>query len=145
MLRGEITCRVPDEYDWSRFGTGGAIFELNEVISRLVEIPLPSRPRSSIVLGSVRAGTSFNRVATNAVLRSLGRRQALSVPKERSRLRSPWSTGNWRTYFHSPQFTHTNRREDIAPVSILIGSLRPSNRQCLLLVDCGLMRHKGIA
>ena len=69
MLRGEITCRVPDEYDWSRFGTGGAIFELNEVISRLVEIPLPSRPRSSIVLGSVRAGTSFNRVATNAFLR----------------------------------------------------------------------------
>lgn len=69
MLRGEINCRVPDEYDWSRFGTGGAIFEINEVISRLVEIPLPSRPRSSIVLGSVHAGTSFNRVATSAILR----------------------------------------------------------------------------
>ena len=79
MLRGEITCRVPDEYDWSRFGTGGAIFELNEVISRLVEIPLPSRPRSSIVLGSVRAGTSFNRVATNAILRFEIRSQSANL------------------------------------------------------------------
>ena len=33
MLRAEISCRVPEFYDWSRFGTGGAIFEINEVIS----------------------------------------------------------------------------------------------------------------
>jgi hypothetical protein len=69
MLRGEISCRVPEKYDWSRFGTGGAIFELNEVINRLVEIPLPARPRSSIVMGSIRGGTGFSRVATDAKLR----------------------------------------------------------------------------
>ncbi len=69
MLRGEITCSVPDEYDWTRFGTGGAIFELNEIINQLVEIRLPKRPRTSIVMGSIRGGTSFSKLATEASLR----------------------------------------------------------------------------
>ena len=69
MLRGEVHCSVPEEYDWTRFGTGGAIFDLNEVINRLVEIRLPKRPRSSIVLGSIRSGSSFNTAATHGVLR----------------------------------------------------------------------------
>ncbi len=82
MLRGEITCRVTGEYDWSRFGTGGAIFEINEVISRLVEIPLPRRPRSSIVMGSVRGGTGFSNVATDARLRFEIRSESAGMVKE---------------------------------------------------------------
>lgn len=69
MLRGEIVCRVPDSYDWTRFGATGAITALNEVINRIVEIPIPRRPRTSIVFGSVRGGASFNTVATEAMLR----------------------------------------------------------------------------
>jgi tripeptide aminopeptidase len=69
LLRAELTYRVPDEYDWTRFGAGGAIINLNEAINRILEIPLPRRPRTSIVLGSVEGGNSFDSIATQALLR----------------------------------------------------------------------------
>jgi len=70
MLRGEIMVNVPEEYDWTRFGAVGAIMTLNDVIDRIVEIPFPKRPRSSIIMGSIEGGgQSFNVIATKAVLR----------------------------------------------------------------------------
>jgi tripeptide aminopeptidase len=69
MVRGEIRCAVPDEYDWAHFGASGAIHILNDIITRISEIPLPRKPRSSIVLGMIRAGAAFNRMALNALLR----------------------------------------------------------------------------
>lgn len=69
MKRGEITCKVPEEYDWSRFGDASAILTLNEVINRINEIRLPQRPRTSIVMGSVEGGSSFNTTALKARLR----------------------------------------------------------------------------
>lgn len=68
MKRGEITCRVPEEYDWSRFGDASAILTLNEVINNINEIRLPQRPRTSIVMGSVDGGSSFNTTALKAKL-----------------------------------------------------------------------------
>lgn len=68
MKRGEITCSVPEEYDWSRFGDASAILTINEVINRINEIRLPQRPRTSIVMGSIEGGTSFNTTALNAKL-----------------------------------------------------------------------------
>jgi acetylornithine deacetylase/succinyl-diaminopimelate desuccinylase-like protein len=68
MIRGEITCRVPDEYDWSRFGDASAILTLNEVINKINDIRLPRRPRTSIVMGSIVGGTSFNTIARDATL-----------------------------------------------------------------------------
>lgn len=69
MLRGEITCTVPEEYDWTRFGDASAILTINEVINKINDIPLPKRPRTSIVLGSIEGGASFNAIATSANLR----------------------------------------------------------------------------
>lgn len=69
MLRGEITCAVPEEYDWSRFGASGAIVTLNEVINKISAIPLPRRPRSSVVFGSIHGGTSYSTIPSSAVLR----------------------------------------------------------------------------
>jgi len=69
MLRGEIHCSVPDEYDWTRFRASGAIATINEVVSRIRSIALPRDPRTAVILGSLEAGTSFNAVATRAVLR----------------------------------------------------------------------------
>jgi metal-dependent amidase/aminoacylase/carboxypeptidase family protein len=69
MLRGEISCSVPEEYDWSRFGASGAIVTLNDVINKISAIPLPRRPRSSVVFGSVRGGTSYSTIPSNALLR----------------------------------------------------------------------------
>lgn len=68
MKRGEITCRVPEEYDWSRFGDASAILTLNEVINHINKIRLPQRPRTSIVMGSIEGGSSFNTTALKAKL-----------------------------------------------------------------------------
>lgn len=69
MLRGEITCTVPDEYDWTRFGVTGAVINLNEIITQIVEIPLPRRPATVVVLGSIEGGTSYGVIAKRAMLR----------------------------------------------------------------------------
>jgi acetylornithine deacetylase/succinyl-diaminopimelate desuccinylase-like protein len=69
MLRAQISVTVPAEYDWTRFGARSAILTLNEVINRILAIPLPRRPRTSILLGSVEGGESFDTLATQAVLR----------------------------------------------------------------------------
>lgn len=68
MERGEITCRIPEQYDWSRFGDASAILTINEVINRINEIKIPQRPRTSIVLGSIHGGSSFT-TARKAKLR----------------------------------------------------------------------------
>ncbi|MFH5832797.1 M20/M25/M40 family metallo-hydrolase [Halalkalibaculum sp. DA3122] len=68
MQRGEITCKVPEEYDWSRFGDASAILTLNEVINKINGIRLPQRPRTSIVMGSIEGGTSFNTTALKSTL-----------------------------------------------------------------------------
>ncbi|HUX14020.1 MAG TPA: peptidase dimerization domain-containing protein [Spirochaetia bacterium] len=68
VIRGEISCRVPEEYDWSRFGASGAIVNINEVINRIVEIPIPRRPRTTVVFNSVQAGSSSNAIPTQGAL-----------------------------------------------------------------------------
>lgn len=68
MIRGEINYNMPTEYN-TAFGTGGAIITLNEVINKILEIPLPRHPKTSIVLGSIGAGRSFNTGAAEAFLR----------------------------------------------------------------------------
>lgn len=68
MLRGEMHYLVPEEYDWTRFGAGGAIVNMNDVINRILEIPLPRRPRTSIVLNRMEAGASFNTIPRHAEL-----------------------------------------------------------------------------
>ena len=68
MVRGEIRCEVPEEYDWTRFGAGGAIANMNEVINRIFEIPLPRRPRSTIVLNSMTSGAGFHEIPTKGSL-----------------------------------------------------------------------------
>jgi tripeptide aminopeptidase len=68
MLRGEITCKVPEAYDWSRFGDASAILTLNEVINKINDIRLPKRPRTSIVMGSIEGGTTFDTIALESTL-----------------------------------------------------------------------------
>jgi tripeptide aminopeptidase len=69
MMRCEITCIIPEEYDWTRFGASGAVTTMNKVINRILELPIPRQPQTGILLGSVEAGTSFNTIATQAVLK----------------------------------------------------------------------------
>ncbi len=68
VLRAEVNCSVPDEYDWTKFGAASAIVSLNEVISRILEIPTPTRPRTNVMLERVEGGESLTTVATEAHL-----------------------------------------------------------------------------
>jgi tripeptide aminopeptidase len=69
MMRGEITVNVPEEYDFSRFGVMGAIVHINDIINRILAIPRPSRPQTSVVFGSLNGGNSFHELARSACLR----------------------------------------------------------------------------
>ncbi len=69
MMRCEINCKVPEFYDWTRFGAVGSIVTINKIIGAILSIPIPKEPRTNIVLGSVQGGTTYDAVATSAVLR----------------------------------------------------------------------------
>lgn len=69
MLRGEINYKVPESYDWTKFNSEGAIINMNDLINRILEIPTPSKPKTSIVLGSMEAGTSYNTIPSRAKLK----------------------------------------------------------------------------
>ncbi len=69
MSRCEVAFHLPEEYDWTRFGAVGSIVTINELINRILEIPIPKRPKTNIVLGSIEGGRGFNSIATDASLR----------------------------------------------------------------------------
>jgi acetylornithine deacetylase/succinyl-diaminopimelate desuccinylase-like protein len=69
MIRGEIRVEMPDEYDFSRFGVTGAIVHMNDIMNRMLEIPRPSRPQTSVVFGSIQGGNTFHELARKAWLR----------------------------------------------------------------------------
>ncbi len=69
MLRGDISCNVPEEFDWTKFGATSAILVLNEVISKIEGIPLPKKPRTTIVIGSIEGGTTYDTIATHAEIK----------------------------------------------------------------------------
>ena len=68
MLRGNITCRMPEDYNYMRHGSAGAIPVLNTIIRRLLEIPIPQEPPTHLIMGQVKAGTSYNTAATSGAL-----------------------------------------------------------------------------
>lgn len=69
MLRGEVKFRGEDYSLGSDSMSTGTIEHLANLISKIQTIPLPHRPRTNIVLGSCRAGKSFNIPASEAQLR----------------------------------------------------------------------------
>jgi len=68
MLQGEIRYSLPEEYDWTKFGAESAIVNINDVINKILEIPQPKRPRSTIVLNAIESGAAFSIVPTQATL-----------------------------------------------------------------------------
>ncbi len=68
MVRSEIRFEIPDEYDWTRFGAGGAIVSMNDIINRVLEIPIPRRPRTAVVFNRFESGASSNLLPSTALL-----------------------------------------------------------------------------
>ncbi|MCC5926432.1 MAG: M20/M25/M40 family metallo-hydrolase [Bacteroidetes bacterium] len=82
IIRGEILVRTPEELDWNGFGNTSAILTLNEIINKITDIPLPRRPRSSIILGQVRGGAAINKRATKARLGFEARSESAEIVAE---------------------------------------------------------------
>ncbi len=68
MLRGEITCRLPDDYNWEQYGASGTILPVSEIVNRISQIPLPRRPVTSIVMGQIRGGITHGNIARETSL-----------------------------------------------------------------------------
>ncbi len=83
MIRGAITCRAPADEQPTAFGSAGAIPTLNEVIDGILALPMPARPKTSVVLSQVRGGSPSIRPAASAtvhfVVRSEAGRQVTSL------------------------------------------------------------------
>lgn len=69
MVQAEITCRVPQDPTQRWEASENAIIIIHRVIRRILEIPLPQEPRTSVIIGSVRSGRTFNRPPEKARLR----------------------------------------------------------------------------
>ncbi len=69
MMRCEIIYNTPEDYDWKMFGRIGAIETLSEIISRIREIPIPNKPRTSISFGSIESGSAYSVIASEGILR----------------------------------------------------------------------------
>ena len=59
-FRGEITLRIPSNYDWEGFGAAGAISHLTRFVNQLMEIPIPKEPKTKMIFGGLRCGSTFN-------------------------------------------------------------------------------------
>lgn len=69
MFRGEITCVVPEDHQWTKYGPASAIMLLNEVINEIQRIPYPNQPRTTINIGQISGGTTFNQIPMEAMMR----------------------------------------------------------------------------
>jgi len=69
MNRGEVVVRTPEERDWESWSLSGAITGLTKIIQKMLAIELPQSPKTSIILGSIQAGTAYSSPPTEAALR----------------------------------------------------------------------------
>lgn len=69
MSRCEVTIESPEIKNWQTRGHSTTIGELSRIVQKILAIPLPSEPKTSVLLGSFNAGTGFNVPPTQANLR----------------------------------------------------------------------------
>ncbi|MEO0414248.1 MAG: peptidase, partial [Verrucomicrobiota bacterium] len=68
MQRGEILVRQEDT-GWSGQSGSGVIGPLNKIVDRILAIERPEKPKTSILLGSVEAGSGYSVPPTKGSLR----------------------------------------------------------------------------
>jgi len=68
MIRGEILCAISEDKGGLHKFTPNAILILNEVINEIMNLHLPQRPRSRIVIGKIAGGANHGKIAFEATL-----------------------------------------------------------------------------
>ncbi|MDP0501067.1 MAG: M20/M25/M40 family metallo-hydrolase [Verrucomicrobiota bacterium JB022] len=83
MERGELVVESHEDKTLStRWGSTGAIVVMNRVVRQILEIRTPEEPKTSIILGSVRAGSAYNTPPQRATLRFEIRSEAPGMVNE---------------------------------------------------------------
>lgn len=82
MLQCQVVCNLPDKYDWTQFGASGAIEILNNVVNKILSLPLPQKPRTNIVMERMDVGRAFHRVATRGILQFEVRSESLNMTRD---------------------------------------------------------------
>lgn len=66
MIRAEIRCSIDTEVKWSQRHPPNAILVINEVINKILELRLPQKPRTTIVIGKIVGGFNHGKSAYDA-------------------------------------------------------------------------------
>ena len=68
VQRYRITVRTAGGHSWVNYGQPSAIHEMARLVVSLVDIPLPSQPRTTLNVCVISGGTSINTIASEASL-----------------------------------------------------------------------------
>ncbi len=68
MVRADIRCEIPMLSGWENKYGNNAILIINEIINKIMEIQLPQRPHTQIILGKVKGGIKHGDLALSAHL-----------------------------------------------------------------------------
>ena len=82
MIRGEISCSIVSEKPIGRHHTPNAILVINEVINAILELRLPQKPRTQIVIGKIAGGFNHGKIAYDAKIGFEIRSDADAMVKE---------------------------------------------------------------
>jgi len=66
VRRFQISAHTAGGHAWVDFGKPSAIHELAAVVNRIIALPLPQRPRTSLNIGVITGGISVNSIASAA-------------------------------------------------------------------------------
>jgi acetylornithine deacetylase/succinyl-diaminopimelate desuccinylase-like protein len=66
VSRYRVQIETPGGHSWSNYGQPSAIHEIARLISRLVDLSLPSSPRTTLNVGVISGGTTVNTIASKA-------------------------------------------------------------------------------
>ena len=66
--RLRISLRTDGGHSWTHAGRPSAVHEIIRLANRLIQHPLPSRPRTTLNVGRIEGGTAINTIAAHASL-----------------------------------------------------------------------------
>ncbi len=68
VQRYRIAVDTPGGHSWVDYGKPSAIHTLAQIVTRLTDLALPSKPRTTLNVGRIYGGTSINTIAAHAEL-----------------------------------------------------------------------------
>jgi len=68
VQRYQITVRTAGGHSWANYGSPSAIHAIAQLVTAFTQIPIPTKPRTSLNVGKISGGISVNSIASQASL-----------------------------------------------------------------------------